>query len=159
MLAISLFLNWVIATTCHYRRSNFFSSRPSNFCLQSTVCSHISNARNFHHKERIKCARNPGGIYPNGMYVMWVPYSHVSQIHNCSITQAFIRILITYHKTQRILLITFALVQTHGMLGRQYVSKSVCRCWHCRVSTAWPWRMEADRLPWCRHSCLSLYSR
>ena len=22
-----------------------------------------------------------------------------------------------------------------------------------------PWRMEADRLPWCRHSCLSLYNR
>ena len=50
-------------------------------------------------------------------------------------------------------------VQTRGMLGRQYVSKGVCRCWHCRVSTTWPWRMWADRLPWCRHSCLSLYNR
>ena len=37
------------------------------------------------------------------------------------------------------------------MLGPQYVSKGVCRCWHCRVSTAWPWRMGADWLPWCRY--------
>ena len=28
------------------------------------------------------------------------------------------------------------------MLGRQCVSKGVCRCWHCRVSTAWPWGWE-----------------
>ena len=27
------------------------------------------------------------------------------------------------------------------------------------VYTARPWRMGADRLPWCRHSCLSLYNR
>ena len=27
------------------------------------------------------------------------------------------------------------------MLVRQYVSKGVCRCWHCRVSTAWPWEL------------------
>ena len=53
----------------------------------------------------------------------------------------------------------YTFVQAHVMLGRQYVSKGVCRCWHCRVSTAWPWRMGADRLPWCRHSCLSLYNR
>ena len=54
----------------------------------------------------------------------------------------------------------YTFIQTHnGMLGRQYVSKDVCRCWYCRVSTAWPRRMGADRLPWCRHSCLSLYNR
>ena len=38
----------------------------------------------------------------------------------------------------------------------KYVLKGVCRCWHCRVFTAWPWRMGADRLPRCRHSCLPL---
>ena len=31
------------------------------------------------------------------------------------------------------------------MLGRQYVLKDVCHCWHCRVSTACPWGMGADR--------------
>ena len=35
----------------------------------------------------------------------------------------------------------------------------LCGCWHCRVSTAWPWKMGADWLPWCRYSCLSLYNR
>ena len=30
------------------------------------------------------------------------------------------------------LLPIYTFVQTHGMLGRQYVSKGVCRCWHCR---------------------------
>ena len=30
------------------------------------------------------------------------------------------------------------------MLGWQYVSKGVCRCWHYRVSTAWSWRWDGS---------------
>ena len=56
------------------------------------------------------------------------------------------------------LLPIYTFEQTHlGMLGRQCVLKDVCRRWHCRVSTDRPWRMGADRLPWCRH--MSLYNR
>ena len=29
-----------------------------------------------------------------------------------------------------------------------------CHRWHCRVSTARPWRMGADRLPWCRRETI-----
>ena len=38
-------------------------------------------------------------------------------------------------------------------------SYDYCRRWHYRVSTARPWKMGADRLPWCWHSCLPLYKR
>ena len=49
----------------------------------------------------------------------------VKQIFPVNFCQSYIYCLYTF-------------VQAHEMSGRQYVSKGVCRCSHCRVSTAWP---------------------
>ena len=83
----------------------------------------------------------------------WILYEQCS-LHslNCCgktfFTVTIINLLNVILRIHIIRLLPKYFIQTHhGMLGRQYVPKDVCRRWHSRVSTARPWRMGADRLP------------
>ena len=52
-------------------------------------------------------------------------------------TVTMIKLLNVLSRIPIIHLLPIYFLQTHhGMLGRQYISKGVCRCEHCR---AWPW--------------------
>ena len=64
---------------------------------------------------------------------------HYTASINCcgkKFTVTIIKLLNVIARIPIIHLLPIYSAQAHGMLGRQYVSKNVCRCWHCRVSTA-----------------------